>query len=163
MYVMFRSADDWAMASRRDLGIHIHAYQVAINPEADGAYLALEDMPESVLYRLQRDGLIIRRIEVEGGTIERDDRGKVAARWWFTEELGTGNYQAIAVNSAGRKQVIYVDIGEDGRFWNVDDDATWAIEALFGDCPRDDTDCDYPSSEQLDAMIAELPTALAAD
>jgi hypothetical protein len=156
MHVQLRG-DDLDAPAWGDLGLHIHWYGVAINTEADSGYLALEGS-HAALYRLRRDGLRIHRDPVDGGTVERDDKGKVEARWWPVEAVGAGTYQALVP-----PQVAYVAIDDAGRFWWFGDEAREAVDDLLGDYPREDDPAHhlpFPDDTIIGWMAADIPTAI---
>jgi hypothetical protein len=134
MHVSFQADGDFGVPPDRDMGVHVHGWMIAINPEAEGSYISLESIGTGALYRLSRERLAIRRTEVAGGNVMADEDGRVA-RWWLTEDLGEGPFQAVLVDTHARKMVAYIDVDERGRLCYVDDDAEYAIETLFGDYP----------------------------
>jgi hypothetical protein len=149
-----RRDDDFSRAPD-GVGLHIHSYQVAINPQADEVYVSVEDPVLAGVYRLSRAGQVIERTPVLGGTIEYDahDCAKVEAIWWSAEGLGEGAYCALTTDQHGRGQVVFFDIGHDANLWWVEDSGEDMIDGLFSDCP-DSLDDPYPDEATI-ADVAE--------
>lgn len=146
MRIMFRADSAWDAAPDA-VGVHVCSYEISVNPEADSVYLSLEGADRAALFRLVRAGDTVLREPVPGGTHEDN------ARWWFGEDLGDGEYQAIVEDTRGRRMVAYVSVDRHGRIWFVDDDPRENVEALF-------FDVDVGAYPDFDALIAALPTTL---
>jgi hypothetical protein len=137
------------------VGLHVHGYQVALNPEADAGYVALEDPAPGALYRLSRRGRVIERARVPDGQLvyRSTDPAQLEAVWWFTEALGMGCYYATVTDRYGRSLSMFFEIDHQGRLCDIEDTGEWAIEALFADC-GDTPDDPYPDQDDLARMAA---------
>jgi hypothetical protein len=153
--VSLRTDEDFA-ETPFGVGLHVHGYQVALNPEADTGYVALEDPAPGALYRLSRRGRAIERARVPDGQLDycSTDPARLEAVWWFTEALGDGSYYAAVTDRHGRSLAVFFGISQ-GRLCDIEDAGEWAIEALFADC-GDTPDDPYPNGDDLARMAAEV-------
>jgi hypothetical protein len=138
------------------VGLHVHGYQVVLNPEANSGYVALEDPAPGALYRLSRRGRLIERARAPDGRLvyRSTDPAQLEAVWWFTESLGDGSYYATVTDRQGRSLAVFSEIDQ-GRLCDIEDTGECAIETLFADC-GDTPDDPYPDRDDLARMAAEV-------